>query len=185
MQSFAARDVGARVGNELPRGSGAAQLDGRHAFDQLGVLDHHHRIGAARQHAAGGDGGGGAGSDLDLRRMAAGDHLGVERELLWCVVGGARGVGSAQREAVDIGAVERRHVDRRGEIGGEHAAERRRKAHALGGQGRAVDMALEALARFFRRDDFEELLLPAAARTAASNSSRGVCDAVFTATAAR
>ena len=92
--------------------------------------------------------------------MAAGDHLGVERELLWCVVGGARGVGSAQREAVDIGAVERRHVDRRREIGGEHAAERRCETHALGGQGRAVDMALEALAGFVRGDDLEELLLP-------------------------
>ena len=118
--------------------------------------------------------------------MAAGDHLGVERELLRCAVGGARGVGGAQRKAVDIGAVERRHVDRRREIGGEHAAERRRKGHALGGQGRAVDMALEALARFFRRDDLEELLLPGGGAdrreqivTAAS------VDAVFMATAAR
>ena len=43
-------------------------------------------------------------------------------------------VGGAQRKAVDIGAVERRHVDRRGEIVRQHAAERRRERHALGGQ---------------------------------------------------
>ena len=89
----------------------------------------------------------------------------------------ARGVGGAQREAVDIGAVERRHVDRRGEIGGQHAAERRGKAHALGGQGRAVDMALEALARLFRRDDFEELLLPrGGADRGEQLAPRGDCD---------
>ena len=29
---------------------------------------------------------------------------------------GAGGVGGAQREAVDVGAVERRHVDRRGQV---------------------------------------------------------------------
>ena len=102
------------------------------ALDQLGVLDHHHGVGAARHHAAGGDGGGGAGLDLDLGRMAAGDHLGVERELLRRAVGGAGEVGGAQRKAIDVGAVERRHVDRRREIVRQHAAERRRERDALG-----------------------------------------------------
>ena len=122
-----------------PGAARAAQLDRRHALDQLGVLDHHHGVGAARHHAAGGDGGRGAGPDLDLGRVAAGDHLGVERELLRRGVGRARGVGGAQREAVDIGAVERRHVDRRGEIGGQHAAERRReraRVRRAGARGR-------------------------------------------------
>ena len=94
------------------------------ALDQLGVLDHHHGVGAARHHAAGGDGGGGAGLHFDFGRMAAGDHLGVERDLLRRAIGGAGRVGRADREAVDVGAVERRHVDRRGEIARQHAAER-------------------------------------------------------------
>ena len=98
------------------------------ALDQLGVLDHHHGVGAARHHAAGGDGGGGAGPDLELRRMAAGDHFGVERDLLGACLGRAGGVGGAQRKAIDIGAVERRHVDRRGQIVRQHAAERSRRA---------------------------------------------------------
>ena len=72
------------------------------------------------------------GFDLDLGRVAAGDHLGVERDLLRRAVGGAGGVGGAQRKAVDIGAVERRHVDRRGEIVRQHAAERSRERDALG-----------------------------------------------------
>ena len=137
----------------------AAQLDRRDALDQLGVLDHHHGVGAARHHAAGGDGGRGAGLHLDLGRVAAGDHLGVERELLRRAVGGAGDVGGAQRKAVDIGAVERRHVDRRGEIVRQHAAERGRERHALGGQGREIEMRLEALARLLGGDDFEKLLL--------------------------
>ena len=45
------------------------------------------------------------------------------------------GVGGAQREAVDVGAVERRHVDRRGEIVRQHAAERGCERYAFGGQG--------------------------------------------------
>ena len=130
-----------------------------HALDQLGVLDHHHGVGAARHHAAGGDGGGGAGRDLELRRVAAGDHLGVERELLRRAFGRAGGVGGAQREAVDIGAVERRHVDRRRQIIRQHAAERGGERHALGGQGREIEMAFEALARLLGGDHFEKLLL--------------------------
>ena len=53
------------------------------------------------------------GVDLERRRMAAGDHFGVEREAARRGVARAGGVGGAQRKAIDIGAVERRHVDRR------------------------------------------------------------------------
>ncbi len=91
--------------------------------------------------------------------MAAGDHLGIEAELPRRALGGARGVGGAHREAVDAGAVERRHVGRRGEIGGEHAVERIGERHRLGGQRREVDRRLEAQARFPRRDHLEKLLL--------------------------
>ena len=63
--------------------------------------------------------------------MAAGDHFGVERDLPRRAVGRAGGVGGAQREAVDIGAVERRHVDRRRHIVRQHAAERSRRARRV------------------------------------------------------
>ena len=170
-QGLAARDVGAGVGDELPRRHAAAQLDRRNALDQLGVLDHHHGVGAARHHAAGGDGGGGAGLHLDLGRMAAGDHLGVERDLLRRAVGCAGGVGRAQREAVDIGAVERRHVDRRREIVRQHAAERGCERHAFGGQGAEIEMALRSA--FFASSaetTSRNCSWRAACRTAASNS---------------
>ena len=41
-------------------------------------------------------------------------------------------VGGAQREAVHIGAIERRHVDRRRHVVREHAAERVGKRNRLG-----------------------------------------------------
>src|SRR5204863_7946767 len=72
----------------------------------------------------------------------------------------ARRVGGAQRKPVDIGAIERRHVDRRGDVGGEHAAERLGQADSLAGQRREIDPPHEALARFLGRYDFEKLLLP-------------------------
>ena len=72
---------------------------------------------------------------------------------------GAGRVGGAQRKAIDIGAVERRHVDRRREIVRQHAAERRRQRDALAGQGREIEMAFEALLRLLGGNHFEELLL--------------------------
>ena len=55
-------------------------MAGALVLDQFGLLDHHHRVGAARNDAAGGDSRGGAGRDLERRRIAASDHLGVEAE---------------------------------------------------------------------------------------------------------
>ena len=49
-------------------------------LDQFGLLDHHHRIGAARDDAAGGDRGRGAGRHFDRGLDAAGDHFGIERQ---------------------------------------------------------------------------------------------------------
>ena len=161
-QRLAARDVGAGIGDELPRRRprGAARSPGTR-LDQLGVLDHHHRVGAARHHAAGGDGGRGAGLDLELRRMAAGDHLGVERELLRRAVGGAGRVGGAQREAVDIGAVERRHVDRRrhdrAPARGRAPPRARRVSPGSGARSR---WRSKRFLRLLGGHDFEELLLP-------------------------
>ena len=91
--------------------------------------------------------------------MAAGDHLGVERELLRRAIRRAGRVGGAEGEAVDIGAVERRHVDRRGKIARQHAAQRGRERDALGRQRHEIEMAGEAPARLLGGNDFEKLLL--------------------------
>ena len=55
---------------------------------------------------------------------AAGDHFGIEHEPPRRAVAGAGGIGGAHRKAVDVGAVERRRIDRRDHVGREHAAER-------------------------------------------------------------
>ena len=55
---LAARDVAAGGGDAAPGAAGAAQLDPdapSAPSRELGLLDHHHGIGAARQHAAGRD----------------------------------------------------------------------------------------------------------------------------------
>ena len=80
------------------------------------------------------------GATVSCRRVAAGEHLGVEREPARRGFGRADRVGGAQREAVDIGAVERRHVDRRRDVVREHAAERVGERHALGAERRQIEM---------------------------------------------
>jgi hypothetical protein len=161
-QRFAARDIGAGIGNELAARRGAAQRDGRRdlGFDQFGMLDHHHRIGTARDDAAGRDRGRGAGQHFDGRRNAAGDHFGIERETFWRAVAGTRGVGGAHRKAVDIGAVKRRCIDRRDHVGREHARQRRAQRQAFTAKRRAIDAGIEAAPRLVGGHHFEELLLP-------------------------
>ncbi len=160
-QSFPARDVGAGIRDELPARRGAAQIDRgrRRLLDQFGLLDHHHRIGAARDDAAGGDRGCGAGHHFDRGLDAAGDHFGIERQPLRRAVAGADRVGRAHGKSVDIGAVERRRIDRRNRVGRKHASERRGKAHGDAGKRRAVGAGFKTPASFRRGNHFEELLL--------------------------
>ena len=75
-------------------------------------------------------------------------------------VAGAGGIGGAHREAVDIGAVERRRIDRGDDVVRQHAVERGGERHGLGGERREIEMLLEARARLLGRHHFEELLLP-------------------------
>ena len=49
-------------------------------------------------------------------------------------VAGAGGVGGAHRKTVDIGAVERRRIDRRDDVGREHARQCRRERQRFAGQ---------------------------------------------------
>jgi hypothetical protein len=69
-------------------------------------------------------------------------------------------IGRAQREAVDVGAIKRRHIDRRRDVVRQHAAERIGQRNGLGRQRRQIEMGLESRFRVLGRDDFEELLLP-------------------------
>ena len=71
----------------------------------------------------------------------------------------ARGVGGAQREAIDVGAVERRHVDRGNDVVREHATERVVKRTIVGRQWRQIDVPDKACARLVGGDHFEELVL--------------------------
>ncbi len=135
-------------------------IAGVRAFHQLGLLDHHDRVGAARHHTAGGDGGRGTEVDAGRRRMTAHHHLGIEAKPLRRCIARADRIGGAQRKAVDVGAIERRNVDRRLDVVRKHAPERCGEGDALRRQWRKVDMARETRARLFGGNDFEELLLP-------------------------
>ena len=106
------------------------------------------------------------GATSSVGAIAADDHLGIEREPSRRAVAGAGGVGGAQRKAVDIGAVERRHVDRRRDVVRQHARERSRERDGFGRQRREIEMPSRSGARLLGRDHFEELLLARRRRTA-------------------
>ena len=124
------------------------------------MLDHHHGVGAARNDAAGRNRRRGAGHHLDRRLDTAGDHFGIEREAFRRPVAGADGVGGAHSEAVDVGAVEWRRIDRRDNIGCEHTGERRGKRQNFAAERRAIDARFETQVRLRGGDHVEELFLP-------------------------
>ena len=123
------------------------------------MLDHHHRVGAARHGPAGGDGRRRPGLDRQRRRGAAGDHLRVEREDHRRSVPRRGGVGGADREAVHARPVEGRHVDRRDEVFGEHPAQRLGERHALAADGLGREGFAPSPRRVLARQDGQELLL--------------------------
>jgi hypothetical protein len=91
--------------------------------------------------------------------MAADDHFGIEAQAHGRRIAGARAVGRAQRKAVHVGTIERRHIDRRRDIMGKHPGQRARERDRFGPQRCELDMAREARARLLGRDHLEELLL--------------------------
>jgi hypothetical protein len=123
------------------------------------VLDHHHGIRSARDRPARGDGGGRAGRDDDPWTHAAGDGLGVEPQGHGRELGGRRQIGGAHREAVDTGAVEGRHVDGRGDVGGQHATQGLLQAHGLDPPRRGVEGLPKTPHRLRAGQDGEELVL--------------------------
>ena len=160
---LAARDVGAGIGDELAGRDRAAHIDRRRAVsvDQLGVLDHDHRVGAARHHAAGRNRGGGARRHLERRRMAADDHLAVETQA------GAARCRSRPRCRRSAPQSRRHWRDRtaaRRSARVTSCASTRPSAvgkrDGLARQRRQIEVPRKACARLLGRDHFEELLLP-------------------------
>ena len=162
---FAARDVGARVGNELAGRTRAAYVDRRRRriLHELGLLDHDHRIGAARHDAAGRDRGRGAGSDLERRRVAADDDLAVEREP--ARRGVARARVSAARSAKPSTLARSNGGTSIGAITSSASTRPSAAASctASAGERREIEMTREARARFLRRRPRRETA-PAAPR---------------------
>jgi len=155
---LATRDVGARMAEVLARRDRPRHPQAGRRVD-LRVLDHHDRVGATRQHAAGGDRGGRPGHDRHLRRDAGREPLAGEGERAHVLLGRAMGVLRPQREAVHVGAVEARHIDRRDYGGREHPAERPRERDPLLAQRGEAQVALEARGGLLAADHGEELLL--------------------------
>ena len=132
------------MGYELSRRGGAADLD-RARPRRLGMLDHDDSVGAARHRTAGRDRSGGARQHRPYRRGAAGDDFVVQHDAHRRRLAGGGQIGGAHRKAVDIGAVEWRHVDRRHDILRQRAAERIRKRPLLGWDGAREQRGLEML----------------------------------------
>ena len=98
----------------------AAVRIGRH---ELGMLDHHHRVGAARHHAAGRDHGGGARTDRQRRRMPGRQDLGVEAQTPGCV--GSAAVSAARTAKPSTLERSKPGTSTGGDhVVGQHAAER-------------------------------------------------------------
>jgi hypothetical protein len=157
-QKLAAGDVGTGMGDELAGGGGAPHLDGVVAGG-LRMLDHDNGVGAARYRAAGGDGRRRAGPHGLARFDAAGDHLAIEGKLDRVAFAGGREIGRTDGKAVDIRAVEGRHVDGRGHVGGERQSECLADRHLDDGIGSREQGGLETRHGVFARQDGEKLLL--------------------------
>ena len=126
---------------------------------RLGVFDHHDGIGPARHRAAGGDGSRRPRQHRPHRRNAAGNHFVVQHHPHRRRFAGRRQIGGTHRKAVDIGTIERRHIDRRHHVLGERAAERIRKRPALAWHGARKQRGFEPRQRILARQDGQELVL--------------------------
>jgi hypothetical protein len=99
-----------------------------------GVLDHHDRVGPARDHGPGREGCGRPRLDHPPGDDARRQLLGVEPEPTGPFLGGTEGLLGAHREAVHVRAVERGDVDLGDHVGGQNPPERLGQRDALGPQ---------------------------------------------------
>ena len=170
---LAARDVGAGVGDKLAGRDGAPDVDRRalRSLDELGMLDHHHGVGAARHDAAGRNGGRGPGFNRESRCLSTLQTLGLEPQAPRHRVGRADRIRGRDRKPIDAGAVERRRVGWRDDIGRQHAAERRVEPQSFRRHGGEIEMARETRQRVLGVTTSRNCSWRAARRTASSRSS--------------
>ena len=86
-------------------------------------------------------------------------HLGIEREDARLGRGRARRVGGAQREAVDVGSIEARHIDRGDDVVSEDPTDGLAERHAFLSERRQLEVAMKAGDRLVPIDHLEKLLL--------------------------
>ena len=163
---LAARHVRPRITNELSGRGSPVEVDrqGSFAGRDLGRLHHHHRVGAAWNHAARGDGRRRAGLHRQSGSDAAGEDLVVEAEPGRFGLARAECVGGAECEPIDEGSVEGGHVDGRGNVPRQRAAERCGERHALGWQRHMRHRRAKPRCGLVSADHMEELLLTGRAR---------------------
>ena len=94
-----------------------------------------------------------------VRRGAAGDHFIVEDQANGRAFARGSEIGGAHRKTVDIGAVERRHVDRRKDIFRQRAAKRIRQRPLLTGHRPRKQRGFKTRQRLLARQNRQELVL--------------------------
>src|SRR5580704_423980 len=124
--SFAARQVAAGEGDELPRGCSPTHLDYRAAvvIPRFGVLDHDDGVGPTWHHPAGRNQCRGTGCNGKLRHRAGGEDLSVQRQRFRCALAGADRIVGTHSEPVDAGSIETGNVDIGDNRTRQYAAER-------------------------------------------------------------
>jgi hypothetical protein len=88
------------------------------------------------------------------------NHLVGETDAAWNLFGCAEGVFRDEGKAIDVRAIEGRHVDGRDDVGGEDAAERGVDGDLLDASRREIDRRAEATLGLVPVEDLKELLLP-------------------------
>jgi hypothetical protein len=123
------------------------------------MLNHHDGVCPARHRTAGRDRRGRSRQYRPRRGGAAGDYLVVQHHADRRSLPGRRKIGRTHRKAIDIGAVERRHVDRRHHVLRERTAERVRERALLRRHRTWKQRGLETRQRILARQDRQELVL--------------------------
>jgi hypothetical protein len=123
------------------------------------MFHHHNGVCPPRHRPAGCDRRGRSRQDRPCRRDAAGDHLVVQHHADRRRLTGGSEIGGAHRKAIDIGAIERRHIDRRRHVLGQRAAECVGELALLCGHRTREQCGLETRQRILTRQDGQELVL--------------------------
>ena len=154
---FAGGDVGAGERHAAAGGHGSG--DPQHSPPRVRVLDHHDGVSTARHHAAGGNRRRLARMDRRSRNDAGVNVLVDQADDARGLFGCAERVLGDDREAVHVGAIERRDVDRGQDVGGEDASKRGVQWNPLDTTWGQVQSRAEPMLRLVAVEDLEKLLL--------------------------